>query len=523
MKTKIFCTALLLLPAIAIAGVNTKNGNFYITYRDFVQESNGHELDINRTYNSKASEVGWFGFGWGSIFETRMIVMPDGSVVVHEQGAGRENYYAPEDGSQLQAGVDKVVAVVTERDKLDQEATAGLRQRLLTNADLRKSTVLKYGIQAELHEGATAQLSGCSVITRLKNEYQRTTCEGSNYFWSGTDYFDLAGRLIRHEEGDYKFTIHYAGKHPDRIEDSLGQKVFLVWNTSGHVQMAWPGTGKPVETYSYDESGNLLIANEIAGNVYHYQYDSNHNMTQIRYIDDTHMDMQYDEKSLITSVAETDGSKTTYAYKTDPNNESHYWTTVTRTETTGEQSSREHEFSLTTDAAGVEKLASMSRTEDQRKQDIIFDDQGRVKHIQKPDGGFAEYFYHATLNKVRAVVTDEVSTVFTYNKAGDLIRAYNTEDQLITLGYDNHKHINRMIVVNKVTGVRRELTFKYNTLGRPVQIKLKGNGEINVEYDQQGHISNVESKQGSKMALKVTQAFQALLSVVKVGGVDLGM
>lgn len=523
MKIKTFCTALLLLPVLASAGVNTKNGNFYITYRDFVQESDGHELDINRTYNSKATEVGWFGFGWGSIFETRMIVMPDGSVVVHEQGAGRENYYSPEDSSQLQAGVEKIVAVVAERDKLDQEAAAGLRQKLLANADLRTSKVVKYGIQAELPEGATVQSSGCSVITRHKNEYQRTTCEGSNYFGSGTDYFDLAGRLIRHEEGDYKFTIHYAGKHPDRIEDSLGQKVFLVWNMSGHIQMAWPGTGKPVETYSYDESGNLLKANEIAGNVYNFQYDSNHNMTQIRYIDNTHVDMQYDEKSCITSVTELDGSKTTYAYRTDPNNESHYWTTVTRTEATGEQSSREHEFSLTTDATGVEKLASMSRTEGQRKQDIILDDQGRVKRVNKSNGSFAEYTYHPNLNKVSAVVTNEGKTEFEYNKAGDLIRAKNSQGQLITLGYDSKKQINRMVETDKSRHTRRELTFKYNAQGKPAKIKLAGKGEINVEYDEHGEIAKVESKQGAKMALQVTEAFQLLLSVVKVGGVDLGM
>ena len=523
MKIKTFCTALLLLPALASAGVNTKNGNFYITYRDFIQESNGHELDIKRAYNSKATEIGWFGFGWGSIFETRMIVMPDGSVVVHEQGAGRENYYAPEDGSQLQAGVDKIVVVVAERDKLDQEAAAGLRQKLLANADLRKSTVLKYGIQAELPEGATAQSSACSVITRHKDEYQRTKCEGSNYFGSGTDYFDLAGRLIRHEEGDYKFTIHYAGKHPDRIEDSLGQKVFLVWNASGHVQMAWPATGKPVKTYSYDESGNLLIANEIAGDVYRFTYDSNHNMTQIRYIDDTHMDMQYDEKSLITSVAETDGSKTTYAYRTDPNNPSHYWTTTTSIRPTGEQSSREEEFVLNTDAAGVEKLASLSRTVGQRKQDIVWDEQGRVKRVNRPDGSFSEYTYHLKLNKVSVVVTDEGKTEFEYNKSGDLISAKNSHGQLITLGYDSKKQISRIIETDKSRHLRRELTFKYNTLGKPTKIKLAGKGEINVEYDGQGEILNVESKQGAKMALQVTEAFQMLLRVVKVGGVDLGM
>lgn len=151
----------------------------------------------------------------------------------------------------------------------------------------------------------------------------------------------------------------------------------------------------------------------------------------------------------------------------------------------------------------------------------ICDDRGRARLIQKPDGGFSEYFYHPTLNKVSAVVTDKMSTVFTYSKDGNLIRAFNTQNQLITLGYDAHKHINRMIEFNKDTGVRRELTFKYNALGKPTEIAMKGKGEIRIAYNPQGEISKVASKQGAKMALAVTEAFQVLLQVVKAGGVDM--
>lgn len=524
MNIRIIFTALLVIPTMAMAyGVNTKNGNFYISYRDFVQESNGHQLDINRTYNSKTTGIGWFGYGWGSGFETRMTVMPDGSVVVKEQGSGRENYYATSDSSKLQVGIDKIVAVVAEHDKLDQEATAELRQKLLASADLRKSKVVKYDIKSELPKGSVVK-SDCSTLTRIDNEYRRNTCGGSNwYFGTGTDYFDLSGRLIRHEDGEYNFTIHYAGDHPDRIEDSLGQKVFLVWNKSGQVEMAWPGTGKPVETYSYDESGNLLIANEIGGNVYRYQYDINHNLTQVLYIDNTHMDMQYDEKSLITSLSETNGSKTTYAYRTDPENESHYWTTITSISTNGVESSREEEYLLSTDASGVEQSVSHSTTQGLGKQDVIWDKQGRVKRINKAYGGFVEYTYHPTLNKISTVLTDEGKTDFQYNKAGDLILAKNSDGQVITLEYDNAKHVKRMVETNRSKKISRDLTFKYNAMGKPTQIKLAGKGVIDVEYDEAGEVSKAASKQGPAMAMAVTEAFATLLEVVKVAGANLGM
>ncbi len=149
------------------------------------------------------------------------------------------------------------------------------------------------------------------------------------------------------------------------------------------------------------------------------------------------------------------------------------------------------------------------------------DSAGRVQHIERADGGFADYFYHPTLNKISAVVTDEVSTVFTYNTAGDLIRALNTHGQLITLGYDAHKHINHMTETNQVEHTRRELTISYNKVGKPVIIRLLGKGEIKVQYDEKGEISKVESKQGAKMAIGVTQAFQVLLGMVKVAGVEM--
>ena len=147
------------------------------------------------------------------------------------------------------------------------------------------------------------------------------------------------------------------------------------------------------------------------------------------------------------------------------------------------------------------------------------DSAGRTRRVEKADGGFVEYFYHPKLNKISAIVTDQMSTVFSYDKTAELIRAYNTHGQLIVLGYDSHKHINHMVETSQ--SERRELTFKYNAQGKPVVIRLLGKGEIKVEYDEKGDISKVASKQGAKMALGVTQAFQMLLQVIKVAGAEM--
>ena len=69
----------------------------------------------------------------------------------------------------------------------------------------------------------------------------------------------------------------------------------------------------------------------------------------------------------------------------------------------------------------------------------------------------------------------------------------------------------------------RTLSFIYNSMGKPVEITMDKVGKINVDYDNYGDIKKVESKEGHKMALQVTQAFQNLLSIVKPAGVNLSL
>ena len=47
----------MLMASLAQAGVNLKNGNFYISYTDIVVPGGGKKLEITRTYNSKARKA----------------------------------------------------------------------------------------------------------------------------------------------------------------------------------------------------------------------------------------------------------------------------------------------------------------------------------------------------------------------------------------------------------------------------------------------------------------------------------
>jgi len=75
-----------------------------------------------------------------------------------------------------------------------------------------------------------------------------------------------------------------------------------------------------------------------------------------------------------------------------------------------------------------------------------------------------------------------------------------------------------MIDTDRKARTRHDVRFKYNAAGKPVEITLAGTGKIYVSYDDKGEISKVSSPKGAKMALKITQIFQDLLTVVRVAG-----
>ena len=111
----------MLMASMASAGVNLKNGNFYISYTDIVVPVGGKKLEITRTYNSKSTEVGWFGFGWGSEFETRLEVSDDGGIVIHEHGSGAKTRFTPKTAVDAVAASTKIVNEMKKKTALSNE------------------------------------------------------------------------------------------------------------------------------------------------------------------------------------------------------------------------------------------------------------------------------------------------------------------------------------------------------------------------------------------------------------------
>ncbi len=138
------------------------------------------------------------------------------------------------------------------------------------------------------------------------------------------------------------------------------------------------------------------------------------------------------------------------------------------------------------------------------------DDQAEVQILQE-DGRILVRRDHPIFGKI-TYLSDGASYIkATYNESGDLATVKTSAGKYINLIYDQNGLIVQMRQDNDEI-----VDFEYNNLGKPIKISIQEVGEIQVSYDESGEIANVSSDAGNAMALRVTIAFQKLLSVTSI-------
>jgi YD repeat-containing protein len=521
MKPQVLVAMLLAVPMMAMAGVNLKNGDFYISYSDIVLTRDGHELAIKRTYNSKSSEKGWFGVGWGSAYETRLIMLPDGSAVVKEGGNGLTTNYRTQNESAIKTGVQRIVDAASKRESLTKSAAEKLAAQLLGDEELRLEKAIKYGMFTELPRGAALDdFCGKASLTRLAEGYLRKDCNRFGDKEPVTDTFDLQGHLIRRESSDgYSVTVSYADNHPISIKDTLGQRVNLTWSSTDFVVESSSQGAKT--KYTQDEHDNLIKSEDEGGLSFRYSYDNSHNMTRIDYVDDSSMFISYSPRlsGVANAVTERNGDQQTYSYRSDPGIANHTWTKVTLIADGAQVESKEYEFENHVSPTGSRHLAKIAQTGDgATSKQLFFDDKGRVIRKVNDDGSVSEYIYQPESDKLILVLNKDQKTEFHYDGQGNLVKLENSDGEVIALTYGYSQQIKQMVEVNRVKKYRRELSLRYNAAGKPEKIVMAGIGALDVEYDDKGEISKVSSKGGETITHQVLLVFQSISELLSVTG-----
>lgn len=155
-------------------------------------------------------------------------------------------------------------------------------------------------------------------------------------------------------------------------------------------------------------------------------------------------------------------------------------------------------------------------------QRIVYDSAGHVVREETPDK-VRHFTYHELFGKITSVVEISRATgqrqqvAFEYDLAGNLVRAADNEGLAVGLSYDGDRRIAEMRASDGDV-----LQFGYDAASKkPSRIVLVGVGSIDVSYDGNGEIENVESDGGREMALRVAGAFQRLLMLTRRADVDL--
>ena len=353
------------------AGINLKNGNFYISYTDAIAEgtNSGTDLKIVRTYNSRAGDVGWFGMGWGSDYETWIDFGSD-FILVHENGSGSETAFDSKDAKLLTHDlIQNINRTATEQSVVssDRSWTNDWQRGLNKNHDMRyyvwNELLLKPGFITRTPPtyGETFALAGGSAFVRFgQNGFQRYTfpvvCPvcGKIHSPLGREQFDVAGKFLRKSDAHGDFLRLWRDGRGRFLEmrSASGRSIGLRFNQDGLVQEVLTDTGLRA---TYDYKGKALIrSKDTGGNVFQYSYDSNYNLTRIGYEDGTEMRIDYEPKTQLTQrIQMPDGSSTRYEYGRDPANpDNHYWTTVIQSNALAVMVTNKYEYEIASTELG---------------------------------------------------------------------------------------------------------------------------------------------------------------------------
>ncbi len=320
-------------------GHNESIGNFILTSTDFATSSSPLTR-IERIYQSKSSHTGWFGFGWGSRYETSLEFEADGSILAKDYGGGSETTFIPQSGLRSQSQIAaEVMAAANQTHLFGSDAARSVYALKLRDQLTLKSEWNRYRNQGLIEPAlppvgeAFFDSAHQQKLERVPEGFQRQALNktfsayGSVGAFSGEfETFDLKGLLVRIWDSRNNFVaIRYTSKQqPKEIYDNYGKEFLLAFNSDGSLARVRDASGRVAKyEYRYNKKnrsytfwGNDLARyTDFSGNVYTYDYDGIHDLTRVQFPDRSSMRLAYDgQTGRVAKAIRTDGRVTTYTY-----------------------------------------------------------------------------------------------------------------------------------------------------------------------------------------------------------------
>lgn len=527
--------------SFALALIDTKNANYSSTWTDAEVPGVGYDLKVVRTYNSKSLFDGIFGYGWCSDFETRLTFTPEGNIKMQICGAGQETLFSPREFGRKD--IDRTIAEIIKSVKAAGRGTskdhADLAAAMVSDHDLRAKFASAYKVSVPVQEGSKyyANGNGVEYITFAKGVYTRSLQDGSSMRFDNKGYmthmYDKNGNFLK---------LAWENDLLKEVSDNNGRKLNFNYANGKKVRFIKGPNNLNVE-YKYKGLVDLNYVKNALGQVFTYDYDDAHNLTNIAFPDKTTIVIGYNQKEdWVTSFKDRDNCLESYSYEFNKKTPKlHFWADITKTCNKEIVNSSKHEFWYAERADGQLFLRRVLSKVNTNITDISYHEQhgkpvsirrnSDVANFEYTDSGLVkskrtefavvtfEYKDSNFPGKVTLVKTDVINaqkkvtatrtSEFSYDKKGNLEVAKNSDGLFARMTYDLKGRIETITDQSK-----KVLQLAYNEqLGKPNKVTRPGLGSIVITYKANGDMDKLTSPEGESVAMQVASIFNNFLEV----------
>ena len=540
---KLFVLIGSVFPALGFAIVDMRSAGYSKTFMDYKSKGPGFVLEIKRSYNSRSLFNGLFGFGWCSNLETRLSVLPDGSIKVTECGGGMEVVYHPKGKvPNVKFYVDSIIKKLKERKvRMVKGKMDKLRKDLLKSQNLRsefiKALDIKGKVESNLKYFAQGRVKEYIVVT--STGYTRKLPNGLK------EKFDKKGRLTFMSGQQGTADISWRNKKI-QITDNKGRRLTFHLNPkTGKIEKALAGR-KTVASYIHDGE-DLKEAVNSNKETFEHRYDGFHNLKKTIYPDKTTEVLAYNvKKDWVISFKDRSGCKESYDYEVNKQNPDHYFSTVQKVCRRKIVNKSKYEFWHKTGIKGGKYLhRARVRVNGRLKKDVVyhpvfgvptsfFENGVRTNRdyyanglLMKRDNIYQTVTYHnyhtkcrkpglvkvgyKNLNKGKKKFARKEEINFIFNKKCQLSEAKKSEDEWIKVGHDSNGRINSMEDQSR----KKIILAWHGSLNKPKVITREGVGSIRIVYDSKGSVIDLKGlKTGPTVIAQVTSVFNSFLATL---------
>ena len=489
----------LLFMQCCIAGVNPRQGNFFMNYIDV--EFPGTTFSIGRMYSSSTTKSGLFGYGWNSYIETRLIALPDGTLCVKWWGTGSKDFFDPiqKNNNGLFEMLNAVVENEIKGDKLEQQPLAIMQRknRLMSDRELLAEKYLEL-IDQNLVKKYVPPTN--ATIQWIRNVNQEIQWKNGKYVlqnWKDQYEFNTIGLLTQIKEPAFEVQFGYEDQFLRSIKVGRKYSCAIQTNKKGQITqlLTKDNSGIKIASYKYDTANNLIYSKDAGNNEYWFQYDLLQNLVRISYADQTYLQVTYDAvTNRAVKVKAPNGSFTVYQYP-------QFFTSE------GKQTDLHY-------GTIIERYASSGKLDFTQKQEY----ESREKNdgsiylyhtLEVTDTSFEETFYDAEVgNAYYRKKNNRIGWSRYDNKSRPIY--LRIQDTIYYCSYDINDRVSSFMIIDSVKNDSTKYEYAYDNNGilntvlkNGVRYSIKGNiNSVKMELNREGADLTVYLKNKKMVALQ---------------------